>query len=136
MASIAYYRNDETGHLDTPHQLGTTEDGRPLYQSVEGYTPVDSEGEEYPVACDEDGNWIPCDDATLERVIRAAMASAAAFVDEFGVAFDPETGGDWDSTAWSAVRTELDLGEYETGATWRIYRRTFVAETERLADAD
>lgn len=58
---ISYYREDATGQLGDPHQLGTTQDGRRLYQFVEGWTPVDSDGNPVDVECDESGNWIEPD---------------------------------------------------------------------------
>ncbi len=58
MTEIAYYRNEETGELAPPHIIGEDEDGRRLYQSVEGWEPVDCDGA--PVECDYDydGNWL------------------------------------------------------------------------------
>lgn len=55
--TIHSYRNDSTGELAPPHRLGTDEDGATLYRSVEGWTPVDAEGNDIEVECDEDGNW-------------------------------------------------------------------------------
>lgn len=58
MASISFYRSEQTGELAPPHVIGTDEDGTKLYQFVEGWVPVDYDGN--PVECesDEDGNWI------------------------------------------------------------------------------
>jgi hypothetical protein len=53
-------RNTETGETAQAHRLGTTDDGRDLYQHVEGWELVsddrfdpDTESER-----DSDGNWI------------------------------------------------------------------------------
>jgi hypothetical protein len=59
---ISYYRNDATGVLTPPHQLGQTEDGRPLYQAVEGWSPANEDGTTADVECDDDGNWIPVEE--------------------------------------------------------------------------
>jgi hypothetical protein len=56
---ISFYRNDLTGELGSPHQIGETEDGRPLYQAIEGWTPANEDGSTADVECDENGNWIP-----------------------------------------------------------------------------
>lgn len=53
MAKFNEYRNLTTGETAPAHLIGTTEDGRQLYQAIEGWEPVG----EYE--CDEDGNWIP-----------------------------------------------------------------------------
>lgn len=58
MASISYYRNTQTGELAPPHVLGINEDGLKLYQYVEGWFPVDYDGNPVECDCDEDGNWI------------------------------------------------------------------------------
>ena len=49
---ITAYRNLTTGELAPTHQIGTDDRGRPLYQSVEGYEPVD------PYEITEDGYWV------------------------------------------------------------------------------
>ncbi|HYE57442.1 MAG TPA: hypothetical protein VD948_03005 [Rhodothermales bacterium] len=46
-------RHDKTGELAPAHYIGHDEDGRPLYQWVEGYTPTE------PYELDEDGNFTP-----------------------------------------------------------------------------
>ncbi len=60
MAAISYYRNDETGELSPPHCIGTDEDGRAICLFVEGWSPVDRDGNDLTdkLAADEDGNWI------------------------------------------------------------------------------
>ena len=56
---IANYKNESTGELAPPHRLGTTDDGEAIYQGVDGWTPVDREGNEVEVSyVDEDGNWV------------------------------------------------------------------------------
>jgi hypothetical protein len=56
--SISYYRNEKTGELAPPHIVGTDENGRRIYQFVEGWQPADATG--VPIACesDYDGNWL------------------------------------------------------------------------------
>jgi len=54
---ITAYRNLSTGEHVPPHLIGTTEDGRNLYQGAEGFEPVE------PYETDKDGNW------TLARCI-------------------------------------------------------------------
>lgn len=49
------YRNVNTGEVVPAHRIGTTEDGRILYKSQEGFEPV----EDYE--CDAEGNWIPAE---------------------------------------------------------------------------
>ena len=49
------YRNLTTGETAPAHRIGTTEDGHPLYQSVEGWEPT------FDFECDEDGNWVRLD---------------------------------------------------------------------------
>jgi hypothetical protein len=56
--TVKNYRNDATGELAPPHILGTDSQGRTLYQSVDGWTPVDGDGNEVAVECDRDGSWI------------------------------------------------------------------------------
>jgi len=51
--SFSGYRNLETGEEAPAHLIGTTEDGRALYQAIEGWEPKE------PYESDEDGNWIP-----------------------------------------------------------------------------
>ena len=46
------YRNLTTGETVPAHRIGTTEDGRGLYQFIEGWEPT------FSYECDEDGNWI------------------------------------------------------------------------------
>lgn len=55
--TIINYRNDSTGELAPPHVIGADTEGRKLYKSVEGWTPVDRDGNAVSVECDEDGNW-------------------------------------------------------------------------------
>ncbi len=46
------YRNLATGETAPAHRIGETEDGRELFQAVEGWEP------EFEYECDQDGNWI------------------------------------------------------------------------------
>lgn len=46
------YRNLTTGETVPAHRIGTTEDGRELYQFVEGHKPA------FAYESDEDGNWV------------------------------------------------------------------------------
>lgn len=59
-AKITAYRNAETGETAPPHLLGTDAKGRPLYQGVEGWEPVE------PYHEDADGNWVPAGTLRLE----------------------------------------------------------------------
>lgn len=56
--TIWEYRNDKTGELAPPHRIGSNEEGKPIYQSIDGWTPVDSDGNEIECEYDYDGNWI------------------------------------------------------------------------------
>lgn len=49
---ITTYRNLETGETAPAHWIGRDEEGRDLYQYVEGWEPVE------PYECDDDGNWM------------------------------------------------------------------------------
>jgi hypothetical protein len=54
-------RNDRTGEMAPAHRLGRDEDGRSLCLFVEGWSPVDEDGQEIDPAsleCDADGNYI------------------------------------------------------------------------------
>jgi hypothetical protein len=73
-----------------------------------------------------------------------AIATAALFVEEWGVVLDPaET--DWDGTAWEADRETIEqtvggsLGDSAVApahaAAWELYSETLCAETSRLVAA-
>ncbi len=55
---IIYYRNKKTGELADAHWIGTDEDGRPLFQYVEGWEPADYDGNPLECEQDYDCNWI------------------------------------------------------------------------------
>lgn len=64
MSSIHYYKNETTGELAPPHRIGTDEEGRDLYQFVEGWIPVDKDGNLIAeLESDQDGNWYVGDTA-------------------------------------------------------------------------
>ena len=47
-------RNTTTNEISPAHLIGTSEDGRKIYQAVEGWELVTSES----VECDADGNYL------------------------------------------------------------------------------
>ncbi len=55
---ISYYRSESNGELSPPHWIGETEDGRKLFQFIEGWMPVNSGNAIVDYECDESGNWI------------------------------------------------------------------------------
>lgn len=55
---ISSLRNDSTGELSPVHWLGQSEDGRRIALAVEGWSPVDSDGNALEVECDSDGNYL------------------------------------------------------------------------------
>ena len=41
-----------------PHWIGRTDDGREVYQFIEGWIPVREDNRPAIVDCDGDGNWV------------------------------------------------------------------------------
>jgi hypothetical protein len=50
-SAITTYRNGSTGETAPSHQIGTADDGRPRFQGIPGWEPVE------PYEADNDGNW-------------------------------------------------------------------------------
>ncbi len=55
---IAAYRNVTTGEIAPAHRLGVTDENRPLFQAVEGWEPVNTDGKPVDYECTPDGNWV------------------------------------------------------------------------------
>lgn len=124
--------NLTTGERVPGHRLGTTEDGRPVYQRVEGYEPC------VPCEADEEGDWVPIPDATVARVVGKARESAAVYFWEFqGETLDPAR-SDWDAEAWAIDCGELrrdgvELSTSEQDTLWPVYQDALAREINRLA---
>lgn len=63
-----------------------------------------------------------------------AAEDAAAFVAEFGEAFDPKS-TDWDGTAWAIVCEENNLDLVDDTEAFELYQRILMEETERRVTA-
>lgn len=113
--TIAAYRNDASGTIQTPHLIGHTDAGRPIYQAVPGWSPVDASGHTERVDCDRDGNWMPRtgnDAATYAIVITRQWYGPKTTKERH---LDPATYREWRGTR-SQARAEierLERGTYE-----------------------